>query len=349
MDMLDRYLQAVKFFLPAAAAGRHRSRTVGEPDLAGWRIAKQELGRPLDEAEQAAILREHGHPMLVAGRYRTRQHLIGPTFFPLYVFALKMGLAVALLVTMVLTVVTAALHGDPFRRLLEAMLAFPGRGLMVFAWTTLGFAALDFAHARFASCMTGIRGSSRRSSATEQQIPRLKTLCELSFVLARVVWLLLLPRSPLLILGPAAALVRVRARLARGVRADGAADAVPPRSCTSSTSFARIGRGPASWCASRSTSSGCSSSCSSPGPVICSFPEPPQPRPKASTSCASWRSSTRASVSEWRSPLSLRSSRSGEGCAGLNAGTARPCRPARPTHAPDAKTYVSSHDSRPRL
>ena len=112
---------------------------------------EEELGRPLDEAEQAAILREHGHPMLVAGRYRTRQHLIGPTFFPLYVFALKMGLGVALLVTTVLAVVTAALHGEPVRRMVEAMLAFPGRGLMVFAWTTVGFAVLDFATARLRS------------------------------------------------------------------------------------------------------------------------------------------------------------------------------------------------------
>ena len=42
----------------------------------------------------------------------------------------------------------------------------------------------------------------------EQQIPRLKTLCELSFMLVCVVWLLLLPRSPWLILGPVAALVQ---------------------------------------------------------------------------------------------------------------------------------------------
>ena len=41
----------------------------------------------------------------------------------------------------------------------------------------------------------------------EQQIPRLKTLCELAFVLLGIGWLLLLPRSPFLILGPAAALV----------------------------------------------------------------------------------------------------------------------------------------------
>ena len=207
MDMLDRYLQAVKFFLPAKQQD-DIVRELSENLISRMEDREEELGRPLDEAEQAAILREHGHPMLVAGRYRTRRHLIGPTFFPLYVFALKMGLGVALLVTAVLAVVTAALHGDPFRRLLEAMLAFPGRGLMVFAWTTLGFAALDFAATQVRFVGDWDPRKLPKVVSEEQQIPRLKTLCELSFMLVCVVWLLMLPRSPWLILGPVAALVQ---------------------------------------------------------------------------------------------------------------------------------------------
>lgn len=207
MDMLDRYLQAVKFFLPRTQQD-DIVRELSEDLIARMEDREEELGRPLDEAEQAAILREHGHPMVVAGRYRTRQQLIGPTFFPLYIFALKMGLGVALLVSIVLAVVTATLHGDPFRRLLEAMLGFPGRGLMVFAWTTLGFAALDYV----STCVRLTHDWDPRKLpkvvSEEQQIPRMKTLCELSFMLVYLVWLLLLPRSPWLILGPVAALVQ---------------------------------------------------------------------------------------------------------------------------------------------
>jgi hypothetical protein len=206
MDMLDRYLHAIKFFLPREQQD-DIVRELSENLISRMEDREEELGRPLDEAEQAAILRDHGHPMVVAGRYRTRQQLIGPTFFPLYLFVLKMGLGVALLVSTVLAVITAALHGDPFRRLLEAMLGFPGRGLMVFAWTTLGFAALDFAQARLRLVHDWDPRKLPKVVSEEQQIPRLKTLCELSFMLASVVWLLLLPRSPWLILGPAAALV----------------------------------------------------------------------------------------------------------------------------------------------
>jgi hypothetical protein len=204
--MLDRYLQAVKFFLPRKQQD-DIVRELSENLIARMEDREEELGHPLDEAEQAAILREHGHPMLVAGRYRTRQQLIGPTFFPLYVFALKMGLGVALLVTTVLAVVTAALHGDPFRRALEAMMAFPGRGLMVFAWTTLGFAALDFATTKVRFVGDWDPRKLPKVVSEEQRIPRLRTLCDLSFVLLGIVWLLLLPRSPFWIVGPMAGLV----------------------------------------------------------------------------------------------------------------------------------------------
>ena len=206
MDMLDRYLQAVKFFL----AGEHQQddivRELSENLRARMDDREEELGRPLDEDEQAAILRDHGHPMVVAGRYRKRQHLIGPTFFPLYLFVLKMGLGVALLVSAMVAFVTAAIAGDP-RRVLEGLLAFPARGLMVFAWTTLGFAALDFAHGHLRLVHDWDPRKLPKVVRDEQLIPRLKTVCELFFVLAAVVWLLALPRSPFMLLGPAAALV----------------------------------------------------------------------------------------------------------------------------------------------
>jgi hypothetical protein len=207
MDMLDRYLQAVRFFLPRAQQD-DIIRELSENLIARMQDREAELGRPLEDAEQADILREHGHPMLVAGRYRTRHQLIGPTFFPLYIVTMKMGLAAALLVSGVLTVVTAALYGDPFRRLLEAMLVLPGRALMVFAWTTLGFAAIDYTSTRVRAAHNWDPRKLPKVISGEQQIPRMKTLWALAFTLIAVVWLLLLPQSSWLVLGPIAALVQ---------------------------------------------------------------------------------------------------------------------------------------------
>ncbi len=63
-----------------------------------------ELGRPLTAEEVETILKRHGHPMLVAGRYLPRQHLIGPAIFPFYWFTLKTALWIAALVYVVIAV-----------------------------------------------------------------------------------------------------------------------------------------------------------------------------------------------------------------------------------------------------
>ena len=40
------------------------------------------LGRPLNEDEMVALLRQTGHPLWVAARYQPQQSLIGPALFP---------------------------------------------------------------------------------------------------------------------------------------------------------------------------------------------------------------------------------------------------------------------------
>lgn len=204
MDLLDRYLQAVKFFLP-----RHQQDDIlselSENLISQMEDREQALGRPLEEAEQAEILRRHGHPMIVAGRYRSRQHLIGPVFFPIYLFALNVGLGGALLVTVVLAAIAAALHGDPIGQAVQAMLDFPGRALMVFAWTTLGFAALDFVQASLGVRADWDPRTLPRLVKPELRISPRRALCELAFAVAVLIWLLLVPQAPHLLLGPAAA------------------------------------------------------------------------------------------------------------------------------------------------
>ena len=88
MELLDRYLQAIKFWLPKAQ----------QEDIAAElsediqsQIAEEEtrLGRPLNEAETATILKQRGSPLLVAQRYLPQQSLIGPVLFPAYRLVLK--------------------------------------------------------------------------------------------------------------------------------------------------------------------------------------------------------------------------------------------------------------------
>ena len=85
MELIERYLQAVRSYLPE----RQKDdivKELSENIQSQVEDREAELGRKLEEEEVAAILRQHGHPMAVAGRYLPRQYLIGPAVFPYYWF-----------------------------------------------------------------------------------------------------------------------------------------------------------------------------------------------------------------------------------------------------------------------
>jgi hypothetical protein len=87
-DMIDRYLQAVGVYLPRS----QREDILAElaEDLRSQLEDREaELGHPPGDAEIAAILERRGRPIAVAGAYLPQRSLIGPVFFPIYVFVLK--------------------------------------------------------------------------------------------------------------------------------------------------------------------------------------------------------------------------------------------------------------------
>jgi hypothetical protein len=206
MELLDRYLQAVRFFLPRPQQD-DIIRELEENLISQMEDREEALGRPLTDDERADILRRHGHPMLVAGRYRSRRYVIGPASFPIYLFALQMGLGVALIVTIVVGTIDAVVHGDVAARLVRAFLAYPGRALMVFAWTTLSFAALDWVQSRPQLAHSWDPRTLPKVVGRENRLSRLTSLCECLAAGAALIWLLLIAQSPSLVLGPAAGIL----------------------------------------------------------------------------------------------------------------------------------------------
>ena len=90
MEILERYLKAVKFWLPS----EQKQDIIAElsEDLHSQIDDKgSELGRSLNDAEVEAILKKVGPPMLVAQRYLPPRYLIGPALFPMYWFVLRLG------------------------------------------------------------------------------------------------------------------------------------------------------------------------------------------------------------------------------------------------------------------
>ena len=83
MELVDRYLHAVKFWLPR----KQKDDIIAElsEDLRSQIEEKEaELGHKLTDTEVEPILKRCGSPMVVAGRYVPQQSLIGPTLFPIY-------------------------------------------------------------------------------------------------------------------------------------------------------------------------------------------------------------------------------------------------------------------------
>jgi hypothetical protein len=111
MDLVDSYVKAVANALPEA----QREDIIGElsEDIRSEMEDKQqELGRPLTEEEQEGLLRHRGNPLLLAARYRQDKRsvafggqIIGPVLFPFYLKVLSFNLGLTFLV--VATIFTA--------------------------------------------------------------------------------------------------------------------------------------------------------------------------------------------------------------------------------------------------
>jgi hypothetical protein len=100
MDLLERYLQAVGQYLPAAT----KDDTIAELRanlLERIDAREEELGRPLQQSDVAEILKEHGKPEVVALRYLPQQSLIGPAVFPFYKLTMARVLPLVVLVSLI--------------------------------------------------------------------------------------------------------------------------------------------------------------------------------------------------------------------------------------------------------
>ena len=104
MELVDRYLQAVKFWLPK----QQKDDILAElsADIRA-QIEDREsvLGRSLTQPEIEDILKQRGRPCLVASRFRPQESLIGPVLYPIYLFCLKCALLGYLVPWLVVTLI----------------------------------------------------------------------------------------------------------------------------------------------------------------------------------------------------------------------------------------------------
>lgn len=213
MELLERYLQAVKKHLP----GKKQDDILAElrANMESQLEDKEaELGRPLTQTEVEEWLRAMGPPILIASRYQPQQYLIGPTLYPVYLYVLRVSAFWAIIIYTVVNAVVIPLTSPTEASAMEAVLRAPGMLITVAAWVTLIFAAIEFAGARFPEKCPSIAGLTGKWSPSslpplEKDAPHggkrrsyATAVAEVIFEFLFLVWLLLIPHHPFLLLGP---------------------------------------------------------------------------------------------------------------------------------------------------
>ncbi|MGB9419002.1 MAG: hypothetical protein WCB58_22015 [Acidobacteriaceae bacterium] len=208
-DLLDRYLYAVRRYLPAY----HQDDLVAElsANLHSEMDDKQaELGRPLTEDEQVDVVRRHGHPILVAARYQPQRWLIGPEVFPFYWFTIRRVLPWVVGIWLLVTAATLIFgaQSTPIAHRIDAGQIITGLFGAIFqfvAWITVGFALLEYFKGHLSREFTHPHWDPRKLPQVDLVADQKGPHHPWADAIAGAVflaWLLAFPRFPVLMFGP---------------------------------------------------------------------------------------------------------------------------------------------------
>ena len=208
MDILDRYLQAIGEYLPAAS----KDDTLAELRanlLALIEDREEQLSRPLTEDELIEIIRNHGRPIVVASRYRPQQSLIGPEVFPFYLLALRRSLPLVILFYVCAQAVSILFqdHGrvDIGAAIGAAVVHLPGTLFVFWGVMTAVFMGIEWACRHYGTNISQPWNPRElpRVEKNEGKVPSLVGgIADLIVSAVMLLWLLAIPTRPFLILGP---------------------------------------------------------------------------------------------------------------------------------------------------
>jgi hypothetical protein len=190
MDLLEHYVQAVRSFLPTAQQD-DIAKELAENLQSQMDDRAAELGRPLTEAEQEAIFRQLGHPLIVAGRYQPNQvglafgrQMIGPALFPFYLrvlwFDLGLTLSVFLIALIALIIVGSPISVDGWKNaiLLQIFLQF-SVVTAIFAIVNYYLPTMSWNAHRPPTLPPAFRQDLLNLSRQRQPVPRLESIAQI--------------------------------------------------------------------------------------------------------------------------------------------------------------------------
>jgi hypothetical protein len=145
MELLERYIQAVGSYLPEAnradVLAELRANLLDEIEA-----REDELNRPLQADEVAALLQAHGRPVMVAAGYGPQRFLIGPALFPIYESVLRKVAPIVVLISLLVravTILALPLHETLSKAIIGGVLQLVPTLLTFWAVVTIVFGVVE--------------------------------------------------------------------------------------------------------------------------------------------------------------------------------------------------------------
>jgi hypothetical protein len=206
-DLLDRYLQAIGEYLPTATRddvlAELRANLQAQLD-----DRAEELNRPLTGPEVAAILQQHGRPIVVAARYLPQQSLIGPAIFPYYLMTLRKAIPFALVIFFLARASNLLfVHTLPdLTAGIAQSLSHLVPDLLIFvAWVTIAFAIAEYVYNRNQAKPFSLTWDPTKLPSVKPQFKgksRTTRIADLAFHCLWLLYVLAIPTHLYLVLGP---------------------------------------------------------------------------------------------------------------------------------------------------
>lgn len=137
-DLVERYLASIERRLPKETA----KDIVAElrEALSGRTEAKEAmLGRALSTDEVAAVLKDFGHPVVVASKYAGQDYVIGPNYYPWFWHVQRIAVGAAVAIAFGITAIRALGSEEPIRAALRGVNGAVGAGVWAFGIVTILF------------------------------------------------------------------------------------------------------------------------------------------------------------------------------------------------------------------
>ena len=141
-DMIARYLAAVERRLPDDAA-KDIIAELREAIDSRVEAKEAELGRAAGDDEIAAVLKDFGHPVVVASRYSGNDHLIGPGYYPWFWHVQRIAVGLAIAIGFGIVTIRALGSEEPFRAAFRGIGSALEIALVTFGVVTALFIAAE--------------------------------------------------------------------------------------------------------------------------------------------------------------------------------------------------------------